>query len=259
MKLRERWWRTVVHRVYWHVGRFGGRVHGHGPLVVAMGDSLTDPFIGFTWPWQNWVRYVGRHGYKTVNLGNGSDSTAAMAERVEQFLAYGRPEIVVLFAGNVDAEYGHDPAETERSVRFILDWLRAAGVEKIVVIGPGMMNLPALPEYMPQVTDWFDAIAKIRSILRDAAAEHDAVFLDLAQFLQDRLDRGEDPDFSRVPYRQSRSWHAIPGDGHFNAYGQRLIAEAFLAATANWGGAQPSQRSRPEARPSRTQQATELV
>jgi hypothetical protein len=53
-----------------------------------------------------------------------------------------------------------------------------------------------------------------------------------------------DPDFARVPYRQSRSWHVDDGDPHFNAYGQRLIAEAFLAAIADWRPCDSAQGSR---------------
>ena len=260
LKLREWWWWNVVHRFYWRIGQLDRRVHGDGPLLVAMGDSLTDPYIGFTWPWQSWVRYVGRHGYKTINLGNGSDNTTDMAQRVEQFLADGQPEIAVLFAGSVDAEYGLDPGDTARNVAFIVEWLREHGVEKIVLIGPGMMNLPRLPEYMPQVSDWFEAIAAIQAILGEIATRYDVLLIDLAQFLRSRIDRGEDPDFSLVPYRQSRSWHAISGDGHFNAYGQRLIAEAFLEATAHWREQPPTQPSLPEAPPSATSQpTTELV
>jgi lysophospholipase L1-like esterase len=260
-KLRERWFWQVVHRFYWHVAKFDGRVHGQGPLLVAIGDSITDPFVGFHFPRQVWLRVVGRRlGYKTVNLGNGSDNTADMRRRIEQFLSEGQPEIAVLFAGNVDAEVGIDPDETETNVRFIVEWLREHGVEKIVLIGPGMINLPRLPEYMPQVTDWFSSIAGVRAMLRDVAAEHDVVFVDLALSLRDRIARGDDPDFSRVPYRQSRSWHAVVGDGHFNAYGQRLIAEAFLAGTAHWRGEQATQRSLPEAQHGATsQRATELV
>jgi lysophospholipase L1-like esterase len=232
--LHDWWFWNVLHRLYWRVGQLSQRVHGHGPLLVAMGDSLTDPFIGFTFPWQVWLRHVGRQGYKTVNLGVGGDSTADMCWRVEEFLSEGPPEIAVLFAGSVDAERGVDPAETERNVTFIVEWLREHGVRKIVLVGPGMLNLPQVPDYMPQVTDWFSSIASVRAMFRDVAVQYDVVFVDLAQFLLDRIARGEDPDFSRVPFRQSRSWHAAVGDGHFNAYGQRLIAEAFLTGTAHW-------------------------
>jgi hypothetical protein len=69
-------------------------------------------------------------------------------------------------------------------------------------------------------------------VVREVAEGYEVTFVDLASFLRGRLDRGEDPDFTRVPYRRSRSWHVKDGDPHFNAYGQRLIAEAFLAATA---------------------------
>jgi lysophospholipase L1-like esterase len=233
-KLHELCFRTVGHRFLWRIGQMQGRVHGRGPLLVVMGDSLTDPFIGFTYPRQNWLRYVGRHGYKTVNLGNGSDSTIDMAKRVEQFLSEGQPDVAVLFAGNVDAELGIDHSETERNVTYIMDWLRERAVNKIVLMGPGMLNLPKAPDYMRPDTDWAALTEPVRATFRKIAIEHDAAFVDVAQFLLDRIARGEDPDFSRVPYRQWRSWHKVVGDGHLNAYGNRLVAEAFLTATVDW-------------------------
>lgn len=235
--LREWWFRNVRHPFYWRVGQLAGRTNGRGPLLVAMGDSLTDPYVGFTFPRQVWLRCVGREGgYKTVNLGVGGSTTAYMCERIDTFLSAGQPDIAVLAAGNVDAEQGIASAETERNVRFILDWLEEHGVSKIALVGPGMVNLPKLPDYMSQLKDWRSAIDDVRAILRDIAVEHDAVFVDLAQFLCDRIADGKDPDFSLVPYRPSRSWHPVAGDAHLNAYGHRLVAEAFLTATSHWRG-----------------------
>jgi lysophospholipase L1-like esterase len=242
-KLYEWWFWTLWHHLLWRLGQIHGRVHGQGPLVAVIGDSLTDPCIGFTYPWQNWLRYVGRQGYKTVNLGNGSDSTIDMARRVEQFLSEGQPDVAVLFAGNVDVEQGIDPRETQRNVTYIMDWLRDRGVQKIVLMGPGMLNLPEVPAYMPAGTDWVSLTEPVRAMFRDIAIEHDAVFVDVAQFLLDRIACGQDPDFSRVPYQQWRSWHKVVGDGHLNAYGNRLVAEAFLTATADWRPAPRSSRS----------------
>lgn len=235
--LHKWWFWKIMHPLYWRVARFerfDRRVHGRGPLLVAMGDSMTDPSVGFVFPWQVWLRHVGRHGYKTMNLGVGSHSTAEMCRRVDEFLCQGHPDIAALFAGSVDAEHGVDPADIKRNVTFIVEWLREQGVHKIVLVGPGLHNLPYVPEYMPQVRDWSSSIAAVRLMLREIATEQNIVFVDLAEFLRDRIACGEDPDFSRMPYRQSRSWHAVVGDGHFNAYGQRLVAEAFLGATAHW-------------------------
>jgi lysophospholipase L1-like esterase len=232
--LQRLYWR-VVWSAAWHIGQRSPRAHGRGPLLVAMGDSLTDPFVGFVFPWQVWVRRVGRiGGYRTVNLGRGGQTTGDMCQGIDEFLSEGQPEIAVLFAGNCDVELGVDPSDTERNVIFIVNWLRAHGVRKIALIGPGMLNLEEVPAWLAHIPDWTAAADRVRAVLRDVAAQNDAVFVDLAQFLRDRIARGEDPDFSRVPYRQSRSWHASATDGHFNAYGNRLVAEALLSATADW-------------------------
>jgi lysophospholipase L1-like esterase len=238
----EWWFWTVRKRVYWHIGQRDCGVHGHGPLMVVMGDSLTSPYSGFMFPWQVWVRRVGREGYRTVNLGLGGQTTGDMCRRIEQFLTEGQPEIAVLFAGSVDAELCIDPAETERNVAFMVKWLRENGVRNVALLGPGMLNLPQVPEHLAQNPNWLSATCNLRAMFRELALQHDVVFVDLAQFLRDRIVRGEDPDFSRVAYRPWRSIHASRKDGHFNAYGHRLIAEAFLSATADWRPAHSPRR-----------------
>jgi lysophospholipase L1-like esterase len=214
----------VWQRVRWRLRRRAGRIHGGGPLLVAMGDSLTDPSSGSTFPWQVWLLRAGRTGYKTVNLGVSGDTTGDMRRRVERMVSEGPPDIAVLFGGSNDAFFGVDPAETEQNVEFMVEWLRDHGARRIVLISPGLLN------WSVDASGWIAPLDEVRSVLAEVAKRHGVIFVDLARFLRDRLDRGEDPDFSRVPYRRSRSWHVTDGDPHFNAYGQRLVAEAFLAA-----------------------------
>lgn len=202
-------------------------MHGDGPLLVAIGDSNTDPRCAYTLPRQVWLRIVGRKRYKTLNLGVSGDTTGDMRKRIEQTLTEGQPEIVVVFGGANDARRGVDPAETQRNVIFMTQWLRDHGIRKVVLIGPALVNWQPPP-------DWASSEHEVRTVLEDVAQRYGALFVDLTLFLRLRIDRGDDPDFSRVPYKQSRSWHVEAGDPHLNAYGQRLVAEAFLAATAGW-------------------------
>jgi lysophospholipase L1-like esterase len=211
-------------RAIWKLGRYVRRVHGHGPLLVAIGDSHTDPKAGYTLPWHVWLRIVGRQGYRTLNLGVGGDTTGQMRRRIEQTLSEGQPDIVVVFGGGNDALFGVEPAETERNAAFMVEWLQQRGVRKIVLIGPAVGN-------WADAAGWIPAVDEVREVLRAVAERYGVIFIDLARFLRERIDRGVDPDFTRVPYRQSRSWHVCAGDPHFNAYGQRLIAEAFLEVT----------------------------
>jgi lysophospholipase L1-like esterase len=234
----RRWWRsTVRQRVYWRLARRARRVHGHGPLLVAIGDSITDPRSAYTLPRHVWLRIVGREGYKTVNLGVSGDTIGDMRRRIDQILSEGQPEIVVVFGGVNDAQRGVDPAETERDATFIVQWLRDQGIHRIVLVGPALVNWQPAP-------DWVASADEVRRVLRDVAGRYGAVWVDLALFLRGRIDRGEDPDFSRVRYTQSRSWHVEAEDPHLNAYGQRLVAEAILGATAGWRGSRGSRRPR---------------
>lgn len=225
--VRRWWWLKVQQRVYRRLARRARRVHGHGPLLVAIGDSNTDPRCAYTLPRQVWLRVVGREGYKTVNLGVSGDTTADMRDRIDQALSEGRPEIVVVFCGANDARRNVGPAETERNVIFMAEWLRDQGIRKVVLIGPALVNWQPTP-------DWVSSEDEVREVLKYVAERSGAVYVDLASFFRRRIERGEDPDFSRAQYRQSRSWHVETGDPHLNAYGQRLVAEAFLAATASW-------------------------
>jgi lysophospholipase L1-like esterase len=235
VELMRRWWRLKVRqRVYWRLGRYARRVHGRGPLLVAIGDSNTDPGCAYTLPRQVWLRIVGREGYKTVNLGVSGDTTGDMRGRIEQVLSAGQPEIVVMFGGSNDARRGVDPAETEGNVTFMTEWLRDRGIRKVVLIGPPLVNWQPTPA-------WVASEDEVRRVLADVAERYGAVCVNLALFLRRRIERGEDPDFSRVRYTQSRSWHVEAGDPHLNAYGQRLVAEAFLSATDGWR----SSRGRP--------------
>jgi lysophospholipase L1-like esterase len=224
----RRWWRlNVQQRIYRRVARHARRVHGSGPLLVAIGDSNTDPRCAYTLPRQVWLHIVGREGYKTINLGVSGDTTADMRQRIEQTLSGGQPEIVVLFGGVNDAQRGVDPEETLRNVAFMAQWLRDHGIRKIVLMGPALVNWQPTP-------DWVSSADEVQMVLSDVAERYGAICVDLARFLRRRIERGEDPDFSRVRYTQSRSWHVEAGDPHLNAYGQRLVADAFLAATAGW-------------------------
>lgn len=225
--MRRLWPLHLRQRVYGRIARRAGPVHGTGPLLVAIGDSHTDPRTGYTLPWQVWVRIVGGAGYKTVNLGVSGDTTTDMRRRIVQVPSEVQPEIAVLFGGSNDPARGIDPTETEENVTFMVEWLRDRGVRRIVLIGPGLRN-------STQIADGMDVpLYEVQRVLEDVAERYGVIFVDLVGFLRGRLDRGEDPDFARTPYRQSRSWHVKDGDPHLNAYGQRLIAEAFLAATAD--------------------------
>ena len=233
----RRWWLSKVQqRLYRRLARSARRVHGRGPLLVAIGDSHTDPGCAYTLPRQAWPRIVGRKkGYETVNLGVSGDTTGDMRLRIEQTLRQGQPEIAVVFGGSNDALRHVDPAETKQNVTSMVEWLHKHGVRRIVLIGPGWPNWQPAP-------DWVAAADEVRRVLGEVAERYGAIFVDLSSFLRGRIDRGKDLDFSRIPYTQSRSWHVEDGDPHFNAYGQRLIAEAFFAATADW---RPARRRRP--------------
>jgi lysophospholipase L1-like esterase len=194
-------------RAYARIARRAQRVHGRGPVLVAIGDSHTDPSTGYTLPRQVWLRRVGRVGYRTVNLGVSGDTTSDMRQRMTSAVLEARPDIAVLFGGSNDPARQIDPAQTRENVTFMVEWLRSHGAARIVLFGAELPHGSAA------------ALDDVRAVLRDVADQYELVFVDLARCMPDG---------------DSNSWHVADGDPHFNAYGQRLIAEAFLAATADW-------------------------
>lgn len=200
------------------ISKFAGRVHGKGPLLVAIGDSHTDPRNTYTAPWNVWLRQIGRHGYRTVNLGFSSATTRDMRAGIERALDHGMPAAVILFGGVNDAVEHFEPAETAHNVRYILRWLSEHGVERIMVIGTAHLN-------WTQPADWWDASLRVRDVLREVANEHHAAFVDLGAKQQAMIESGDVPNFAIEPYCQRRSWHVHENNQHFNAWGQQLVAD----------------------------------
>lgn len=61
------------------------------------------------------------------------------------------------------------------------------------------------------------------------------VFVDVYEFMRQRIIAGTDPDFSVAAYDQSKSWHASQNNQHVNAYGHALTAQAAdISARSAW-------------------------
>jgi lysophospholipase L1-like esterase len=212
---RAFWLRRLMLRA---ISKFAGRVHGKGPLLVAIGDSHTDPRNTYAAPWNVWLRRVARRGYRTVNLGFSGATTRDMRITIKRTLDYGMPVAVILFGGVNDAVEHLPLDETAEHTRYMLRWLHEHGVERILVIGTAHLNLARPP-------DWARASLSVREVLREVASEHHVAFLDLNAKQQAMIESGEAPDFTVEPYSRRRSWYAEPDNQHFNARGQRLLAD----------------------------------
>jgi lysophospholipase L1-like esterase len=202
------------------ISKFTGRVHGRGPLLVAIGDSHTDPRNTYTAPWNVWLRHIGRRGYRTVNLGFSGATTRDMRVGIERVLDYGMPAAVIFFGGVNDAVEHFESDETAENVRCMLRWLSEHGVERMMVIGTAHVN-------WTRPADWWDASLRVREVLREVANEQGVAFVDLGARQQDMIERGEAPNFAIESYCQRRSWYVKENDQHFNAWGQRLIADTI--------------------------------
>ena len=133
----------------------------------------------------------------------------------------------MVFGGVNDAQRGVERAETERNITFMVQWLRAHGIRKVVLIGPALANWRSTP-------DWTSAADEVRTVLRDVAGRSGAVYVDLTLFLRRRIERGEGPDFSRVPLcpitlvarRRTRTHTSMP---MVNAWSQKRFSRQRLA------------------------------
>ena len=173
------------------------------------------------------MRIVARAGYGPSTSANPATARPRCRRGGSRALTEGRPEIAVIFGGGNDALRNVDPTETERNVAFMIEWLRDHGVGRIALIGAVQLNWRETPPWQP-------AVDGVNTVLAGLAARNSVVFVDLAGYLAERIARGEDPTSPRGHTGSRGRWHVYGGDPHLNAYGQRLIAEAFLASTADW-------------------------
>jgi acyl-CoA thioesterase-1 len=182
-----------------------GAAPGDGPLILCLGDSLTEGFgvapeQAFPSRLEQRLREAGHAGARVINAGiSGSTSASAVSRLRWQLRA--EPDVLVLALGANDGLRGLDLAQTRRNLDEAIALARSAGV-RVVLAG---MKLP--PNYGPSYTRDFEAL------FAELAAAHRVA---LIPFLLEGV--AARPDLN------------LPDGIHPNARGHERVADNVLAA-----------------------------
>jgi len=114
-----------------------------GSTVLALGDSLT--FGSGAAPEAAYpVRLAEATGWKVVNAGVPADTSAQARERLPQLLAEHGPKLVLLSIGGNDFLRQVPEAQTRTHIAAMLDAIRAAGAQPVLIAVPRPAVMAAL-------------------------------------------------------------------------------------------------------------------
>ena len=134
------------------------RLEPVGPdgVIVAFGDSLTRGTGAG--PGQSYPAVLeGLIGRTVVNAGVPGETTAGGLRRLPRVLAEHRPALVILCEGGNDFLRGVDRAEVARNLGAMLDAVRAAGAQAVLLAVPR-------PGLLVPVPDLFEDLAADRGV-----------------------------------------------------------------------------------------------
>lgn len=179
-----------------------------GPVIVAMGDSLTQGYglledDGFVPQLRGWLAANGVDEFRVINAGVSGDTTAGGLSRAAWTLTPDVDGMIVALGGN-DLLRGIDPAVTRSNIDGILAEAQKAGVTVLLV------GMQAPGNYGPEFKRDFEAIWP------DMAAKYDTL---LVESFFVGLGENADPAQMRDLFQ--------PDGIHPNAEGVRRIVEGL--------------------------------
>ena len=179
-----------------------------GPVIVAMGDSLTQGYglledDGFVPQLRGWLAANGVEEFRVINAGVSGDTTAGGLSRAAWTLTPDVDGMIVALGGN-DLLRGIDPAVTRSNIDGILAEAQKAGVAVLLV------GMQAPGNYGPEFKRDFEAIWP------DMAAKYDTL---LVESFFVGLGENADPAQMRDLFQ--------PDGIHPNAEGVRRIVEGL--------------------------------
>lgn len=136
------------------------------PLIVAMGDSLTeglgvDREQAYPAQLERKLREDG-HNFTVINAGVSGETSSGALERVNWVLKL-KPQIVILATGGNDSLRGIDPALTEKNIDQLVKTFKA---QNIVVVLAGMQTVQNMgPEYTAAFQLIYPTVAKENELI----------------------------------------------------------------------------------------------
>jgi acyl-CoA thioesterase-1 len=133
-----------------------GSAHASGPLIVCLGDSLTEGYQvepEFAYPFliEDRLRDRGRPDIEVVNAGISGSTSASAVSRL-RWQMQRNPDVVVLALGANDGLRGIAPETTKTNLGEAIDLAKEKGV-RVLLAG---MKLP--PNYGSEHTEAFERL-----------------------------------------------------------------------------------------------------
>lgn len=200
--------------------------------VCCMGDSLTkNNTLGVAQHLLYPARiqyYLNNEGCNVVvrNFGRSGDTTQQMITRFPAMTQFAIPSIGINYAGTNDSSNGITAAQTQANLQSMITTLKNAGCNKILIIGNHFLNYSTGGDFdgsNQPLTDTTCYYASLIATQKAAASAGGAVYVDLFNFLRNRIVNGQDT-------AKSFSWHVADQNIHFNSYGTDLVAQCIYAS-----------------------------
>jgi len=197
--------------------------------IVFIGDSITDANHNYSDDHlgEGYVKIIADRLYKTnqeakiVNKGHDGFTVFSLWKFLDYDCISKEPDIVSILIGCNDVSIKINTGKTLEEQGFreyyekILKKIRQKTDAKIICLGPFIFPHPL------EFANWISEIKKAEVMVRMAAEKYDAVFLPLHDMLNDAVEAGD--------------YDKITTDGtHLTVEGAQIIAEKWLATTANW-------------------------
>jgi lysophospholipase L1-like esterase len=199
--------------------------------IACMGDSLTHNVtlsvpLHLLYPGQLQMKLRDTGAYVVVrNFGKSGNTTAQMLSRFACMTQFSIPDIGIIFGGVNDASAAVPLATTQANIESMITNLQNAGVKNILVVSTQYLNFSTGGDTLSTP---YVPYADIRNVQQEAANTHGVVFVDLFNFMRNRIVNGTDT-------QGSYSWHVADGNQHFNSYGCGIVADCVFEAIRNQG------------------------
>ena len=202
--------------------------------IVFIGDSITDANHNYSEDalGEGYVKIIAdelkksKQNVDVLNKGHDGFTVYSLWKFLEHDCISKRPDIVSILIGCNDVSVQMSTGKTVEEQGFsqiydkILKTIKQKTETKVICMGPFIFPYPA------EFRNWIPQIKKVEEMTQCVAEKNGALFLPLHDVLQDAVEKAET---ARIGYEK------ITTDGtHLTMEGARILAEKWLAATANW-------------------------
>lgn len=194
--------------------------------ICCMGDSLTNEY----------TRGVPLHlHYPTIltnnlialgamvngrNFGRAGNTSQDMINRFDLMTMFCTPNIGIIFGGVNDPSAPISQSQTQANLQTMVTTLKNVGCNNIMIVSAQFLNYTTGGDFDGSDIPKDETTCNYASVIaaqKAAATATGAIYVDLFNYLRNRIINGQDT-------KHSASWHVQNTNQHFNAYGQGLVA-----------------------------------